>query len=306
MNLEIIRLIVAIGGTAIAAYQDGKTSFIDEKLLYGMAGVGFLLNLLTFDWSFISWSVGLAIVILAAGYFAYKSGQFGGGDVWLFAGIALLLPYYPQELGQWLQVFWMNTSPTIASAHLFASSLSQYGYPLVLGIFVSSAAIALMGSTVQYGIKMKEMRVKLKPDYPSLAVALVIGLVALFVFNFLQKTNAIQSLVLLAIVVPAVFLSAFKRQIMEEIIIQKVPLKEFEDEDVIVTDLIPKRIVEKFKIERVATKEVMKRLREVEKKEGMHKFPVCKGLPRFGPYVLVALVLTLLFGDLLAFVIALG
>ncbi|MFH0923089.1 MAG: prepilin peptidase, partial [Candidatus Micrarchaeota archaeon] len=98
MNFELLRVAIALGATGLAAWQDHKTSFIDDKITLGMIAAGILLNVLTFDMDFIIWVGGIALAIAAIGYFAYKTGQFGGGDVLLFLGLHLLLPVYPLAL----------------------------------------------------------------------------------------------------------------------------------------------------------------------------------------------------------------
>ena len=44
-------------------------------------------------------------------------------------------------------------------------------------------------------------------------------------------------------------------------------------------------------------------LRKIEKEKHIHLFPVYKDLPRFGPYILAGLVFSLLFGDMIAFLL---
>ncbi|MFA5246939.1 MAG: A24 family peptidase, partial [Candidatus Micrarchaeia archaeon] len=97
MNFEIIRIAVALLGTGAAAYQDAKTSFIDDKLTISMIALGTLLNILVFDWDFAIYSIGITAIIFAIGYVLHRTGQLGGGDVLLFCGIQALLPYYPVD-----------------------------------------------------------------------------------------------------------------------------------------------------------------------------------------------------------------
>ena len=44
--LELIAIAVALLGTGLAALQDWKTSFIDEKITYSMIQAGFLLTIM--------------------------------------------------------------------------------------------------------------------------------------------------------------------------------------------------------------------------------------------------------------------
>ena len=98
-----------------------------------------------------------------------------------------------------------------------------------------------------------------------------------------------------------VFNLLFRADIMDLVVVRHVKLSEVEDEDILVLDRLPERIVKTYGLERVLTKAQVERLREVQKKEGLRAFPVCKSLPRFGPYVLAALIACLIVGDLLFF-----
>ena len=295
MNFELIRIAVALLGTGAAAYQDAKTSFIDDKLTLSMIGLGTLFNVLMFDWDFALYSIGITAIIFGIGYILYRTGQLGGGDVLLFCGLQALLPYYPAE----------GMAQLFSTAGLAAQQEIVFFEP-ILPFFVSIylacsfLGMAISGYIYAWKLYKKTGFRKLHPNYlmggATLAAALFIIYWLNFVFEIAPQKTAFISLLL----APAVFLVIFKKDVSEKVALRWIPRKEFEDEDIISAELLPAKIVEKYKIERVLTTEQRKILEKVEREEGIHKFPVQKDLPRFGPYILAGLVLCLLVPDLLS------
>jgi len=124
--------------------------------------------------------------------------------------------------------------------------------------------------------------------------ALSVAGVALFYFGL-----SWLSLTFYALYWSAVFLFLYRKEIIEANM-EMVSLKKVDEEDVLALDRLPERVVKKFGLERVATKEQLRRL----KKSGLKRFPVYKHLPRFGPYVFLGLVACLLVGDVLLFIVS--
>ncbi len=295
MNFELIRVAAALLGTGAAAYQDAKTSFIDDKLTLSMIALGTLFNILVFNWDFALYSIGITAVIFAVGYLLYRAGQLGGGDVLLFCGLQALLPFYPsQAMAQVTSAIGLAAQQQI----IFFEPL----LPFFVSIYLASSFLGMAISGYVYAWKLykKTGFRKLRPNYAlggaTLAAALFIVYWLSAVFEIAPQKTAIVGLFL----APAVFLVIFKKDVSEKVALRWIPRKDFQDEDIISTELLPQKIVEKYKIERVLTTEQRKVLEKVEREEGIHKFPVQKDLPRFGPYVLAGLVVCLFVPDLLS------
>src|SRR3989338_11009823 len=122
MDFEILRVVIAVVLTAIAAWQDNKTSYVDDKVLYALVWAGLLLNVLSFNVSFFISTLPAALFIVAFGYLLWRRGSFGQGDVWLFLGLQLLLPEYPSFVQSPLPNF-----PFVASVFLASSVFSLFG-----------------------------------------------------------------------------------------------------------------------------------------------------------------------------------
>jgi hypothetical protein len=295
LNFELIRVAAALLGTGAAAYQDAKTSFIDDKLTVSMIALGTLFNILMLDWNFALYSIGITAAIFAVGYLLYRAGQLGGGDVLLFCGLQALIPYYPYgAMAQAMSAIGLAAQQQII---FFEPVL-----PFFVSIYLASAFLGMAISGYAYAWKLykKTGFRNLRPNYAlggaTLAAALFIIYWLNFVFGIAPQKTALVGLFL----APAVFLVIFKKDVSEKVALRWVLRKDFEDEDIISTELLPQKVVEKYKIERVLTTEQRKVLEKVEAEEGIHKFPVQKDLPRFGPYILAGLIVALLVSDLLS------
>lgn len=280
MNFELIRIAIALIGTGVAAWQDARTSFIDDNLLYGMIIAGALLNLATMDFAFIqNVFLGFAFIMLL-GYLAFRAGQFGAGDVYLLAGLHLLLPL-----------------PVLLFPEIAVPSYLLV-FPPVISVFIFASLAAAVGSSLLYLYKLHSAKPSALSSFK--ARALLVGLVAALAgLSFGFGLTTLQSLVLFSLGASSLFLFLFRVEIMKFVIVKRVPLSKVEDEDVLDLSKLDEEAVKKYKIGKVATKENLTRIR----KAGLKSVFVHSNLPRFGPYLLLGLAATLLFGDFVAYLL---
>ena len=296
LNFELIRIAVALIGTGAAAYQDYRTSFIDDKLTISMIAIGTLFNVLMFDWNFAIYSIGITAVIFAIGYVLYRTGQLGGGDVLLFCGIQSLLPYYPVQAMAGVFGLLGLAAPTGQYA------LMESVIPFFVSIYLVSSLVGMALSGYIYAAKLyfKTKFRKLRPDLFLGTLTLLTGAFILYWLAFGLHVSSGKVALVGLLIAPAVFIVIFKKDVTERVALRWLTRKQFEDEDIISTDLLPPDIVKKYGVERVLTAQQRKVLEDVEEKEGIHKFPVQKDLPRFGPFILLGLAICLLVPDLLS------
>lgn len=309
LNFEFIRIFVAIVGVGAAAYQDHKTSFIDEKIIYLMLAIGFLLNLIPFvlvDDLLILYATIVSIIILGFGYIFYKKGQLGMGDVLLFVAIQQLLPLAPGSINLNPLDFEIPTFDAFPEAGWL---LIGYSYVLkyllfFLTIFLVSSFLATLGSSFQYAKSLLFSGKKLKPNLlygAASLIALVIGGVFLF-FNF---GISFLSVLFFLLFLSSAFFLTFRDQILDEIVVQKIPISKIEDEDILALERMPQALVKKYGLEKVLTASQVAKLKLIEKKEKMKLFPVNKILPRFGPYIFIALALGIFYGNVVEMILLL-
>ena len=103
-EILLIRQAAVAIASAIGSYTDYKTGYIYDWITYPLIALGIILNL--YEQEYTGLVIGAAVYAL--GWAVYNYGKLGGGDVKLYTGIALALPYY-------------NGTPFIIPAVLFSS-----------------------------------------------------------------------------------------------------------------------------------------------------------------------------------------
>ncbi len=273
LNFEVLRIAAALTLTGIAAWEDYRTSYISDKWLFSMVGIGAFLTLFSFDLQFILNTFIPAVIIFGVGFLLYKTGQLGLGDVLLFVGLQLMLPIAPKV------------------TQLLAFNFQSI--PFSITVLTLASLFALIGSSVMY-LRIY-MQKKLVPSKGTIAIFILLLSAALLAVFLLKNAFSIATIAILLI--PTAFVLAFKKQIYDKIIIQEIPISKIEDEDILAIDKMPERLVKKYSLDKVLTKKQVAKLKIIEKNEKIRLFPVCKILPRFGPYTLIGLIAALLLGD---------
>jgi hypothetical protein len=304
LNFEILRIVVAILGVGAAAYQDYKTSFIDDKILYLMIGIGVFLNFLDYvvsDSPLIVYSLIVSIVILLFGYAFYKKGQLGMGDVLLFVAIQQVLPLAPTSLrlpfAMNIQLF--NFEFFTEAGWLMIGYLQvMQNLLFFITIFLVSSFLATLGSSMQYAITLLSSKIPLKPNKLYGAASLIMVVAGgIFLYSFFGLN--VLSIMFFLLFLSSGFFLTFRQQILDEIIIRKIPISAIEDEDILAIEKMPQKIVQKYHLEKVLTQKQVAILRKIQTIEKIKLFPVNKILPRFGPYIFVALILGILLGNII-------
>ncbi len=288
-EIGVLRAAAALVGVGLAAWEDARTSFIDDKITLSMITIGIVFDALFLPQEFWLSTALFALAIGVFGYLAYRTGQFGGGDVLLILGIHLLLPQETRAL----------TASSASTLQAQALVFTQPLYPPVVSILAAASLAAVIASSAWYAFRLVQasgFRRRKVFAFASVCVFAVAAL-AFTPLSLAQKTF----FVLLAL--STFFYALFKKEVMERVIVKKIRLRDVEDEDVLYLEGLPQSLVKRFKINRVLTKSEVSKLRVVEKKTGRRVWPVCKELPRFAPFTLFGLVFFLAFGDLIVFLL---
>ncbi len=99
--LELLRLAVALVGSAFGGWKDFRTTDVPDRLVFGMVGAGLFLNFVEWtvfgSWELFQYSVLATAGFAAFGFFMYKAGAWGGGDGAMLTAIGSLLPAWPLD-----------------------------------------------------------------------------------------------------------------------------------------------------------------------------------------------------------------
>ncbi len=265
MEWLFIREAVLLLALAIAAYTDWKTGLIYDWLTYGLIGAGIVLNVFEFSVYGI-WPFAIAIAVFATGYAFYHFGKLGGGDVKLFAGIALTLPY------------WNGT--VFVLPLLFYSALSA---ATVLGVY--------------YGIQYYRKGIDWKLNEKSVQRAAVFGIVFIAYLAVAKYYRILPDYVVFSVIVPlmvSLFFFAFEKGIRETFFLKQIPLKQAEEDEILALEKLSDKQYKAVQGKTLLEEKGKAKLKSLN----VSHIWVYRDLPKFAPFILLAALLLLAFPQL--------
>lgn len=259
---------------------------VPNAFAYSTLILGFAIILISGDWHLILQSYLIAFAILGLGYFIYKAGQLGLGDVFEFAALTLILapivaPLIPYAVAG-------PALPSVISLFLDTGIAAV----VVIPIFYVLLAVKRQGRRVTEGIGRGEAirAVGLVASY--LVVALLLAEIS-YARTFLLA-------VLLPVVLGSVLLILFQGPITETMV-DRVGVSGFEEDDIIAFNLMSeariastKRRVRSF--DRLVTREMIS---EMRRKRVRDRFPVYKRAVPFAVPIFLGTLITIVAGNLL-------
>ncbi len=203
---ELIILLVALIAFSVAAFQDYKTSYVDDWIVISAGALGLVLNFFNLNNAqTIQYSL-IGLIILVLGFILNKLGQVGSGDVVAFLSIHLLIPFQPS----------VALIPSV--------------FPFVLTVFINSMLFMTIGSMLTYLIFMK-INKKLIPNFNT-AILYSIFFVVLDVF--LIYSNQLKLLIILmAVEAILLFFKTFEKSI-NSLLLQDINASQVMDEDIVI------------------------------------------------------------------------
>ena len=261
-----IRIGITLLFLIIGSYFDiFKEKNIPDKLLYSFVGVAFLTNVFAFDNFAFIYGIVQSLIIGGITYLSYKRGHIGGAEVFYFAAISLLIPYY-------------NTIvPFIISVLIFATLL----FAITMAFYT---LIKLWGKK------------HLKPNYAYIVLALLY--IAFIAYLYFTPSFALLNKVFLFVVsilfITSLYFGMFKRDI-EKLMIGYVEVNKAKEE--VVVSGINKDVDAIMGNDKVIGEKHI----SVFKKKGITTIPVFKHLPPFLPFLTLGFILALFYESALFF-----
>jgi len=263
---------------------------VPGSFVYFTLGYGFVLTLFYFDMGAILFSSAVALVVLGIGYVVYKVGQIGAADIIELAAISLILP--------------------IQQAPFLLGRVIQFGLPFVLSVMVAAGMIAMIVVPIYYLPKAKKL---FKKSLVSLidkkgafkAIVIIIPYLALALFlAAVSSINAVGLAVLLLMMVGSSLLMLFEKPITDSMV-EFVTIEKCDEGDIIAFNLMGKTeiatIRKKVKMfDRLLTKDL---INEMKAKRIRNKIPVYKNALPFAVPIFVGVVFSILFGDIIFFIL---
>jgi Flp pilus assembly protein protease CpaA len=261
---EAIRTVLAFLIVIVAAYFDiFNKKNIPDQVLYASLVLAFLVNLFFYQESLFWFSIALAVFFSAIGYMFYRIGQLGGADVFILASVMLLLPIHPSYVGM------------------------TFNIPYIFSVIIFSGVAFALYVLGFYSFKLIETEAK-----PNLLYGLM--LIPYLLFAYIYINSFLFSPVYFAFISILLFASIFFmmfRESLNMLLAEELPIAQLEPEDVLALEIMNKDMIERYKIQRMATKSEIERLRKTKVSEVW----VYTRLPPFIPFILIGMVLSLLF-----------
>jgi hypothetical protein len=233
-------------------------------MLYAFLAVAFLVNVVFYSPELFAFSIVAALFMSAIGYLFYRVGQLGGADVFVIASIMLLLPIHPSFVNL------------------------PFNMPFVFSVVVFSGVAFAIYVLGYFGWKLVQVEAKPKLLYALMFIPYL--LFAYVYFNsilFSPVYFAFISILLFA----AIFFMMFKES-LNSILAEELPIAQVQPEDVIAIEVMNKDLVDKYKIQRLVTKNELDRLKKTGK---VTELWVYTRLPPFLPFMLLGMILSLFF-----------
>lgn len=263
--IEIIRLLIAVLGSGIAAYYDAyNKKNVPEIFLYGFLAVSLLTNV--FDYTYFIKFLPIMLPLIAILYILYRMGQVGGADVIVLAAIYAAIPVFPfvedQFVPSSLMVLAIGT--VLASIYMIAKYVP-----------------AMWKKTIKGEIKFTVWQI-------FQVIILLFSFLMLIYIYYIFPIAPLWILIVSGILFfESIFFIIYKDEISKQMVVWK---KTIEPEDVIVVELIDKKLVEKYKIQRLTDENQSRKLNKLKR-----KWPVFD-LPMFLPFIFVGLIIYILLG----------
>jgi len=283
-DILILKIVLVILACGVAAYTDYKTGLIQNWLTYPLMIIGLLfvvyesfLAPVSFGITYLFNVFLIGAIIFVSGFFLYRTGKLGGGDIKLFLGIHLVIPYY---LGQ-IVILWL----------LIAASLLSV-------LFVSVYYLYLL----KQKLKLKNMfKLMLKRKWLVLKSILMFLIFFAFIYIFVFRFEVSKFYFL--ILIPLLFglkLMIFEEEVRKYIYLKQKSILKLEDGDVLALEFIKKDLLIKLKLngKNILEEGDIKRLKKIKT---LKSLPIYDSLPRFGPFIFFGLVIIILFGGVLFF-----
>ncbi len=269
MPEQNLRLLIAFLGLAVTTYYDlFNNKNIPEKILFLFLGISILFNFIFFNEALFVFSLVLAIIIGILGYFLHKSGQMGSADIFVLVSLVFLLPIHPTY------------------------SELTFNFPFIFSLIVFSGVLFALYVLIYYSYKI----IRAKNTHPNYFPLILILPYLFFVYAFINfPIFSFAYFLIVSIIIFSTILFLVYKKDIDRMLVKKMPINKAEEDDILAIDYMDKRMIEKYKPERVLSKKEIGRLKKLKIKE----LWIYTKLPPFLPFLFAGFVLSVFFAKFL-------
>lgn len=281
---ELIKIATAAIGSAVCGLWDLKTTEIPDILAIAMAVLGIGIHAwesyLIGNLAPLVSSLTVGGIFLLFSLIMYYIGWWGGGDGELLVAIGTLMPAYPAAL--------------FSQATLLPFPLGFFMNVFFIGAVYSIVYAAVL--TAKDRTLFKEVKSKLKANIMSITSLSLFTLVVLLSVSVYVNFISYYPLLIAFLVFSLLVIQQFVKVVETKGFYKKIPSSKLRKGDMIGEDIPKLKIYKRFI--RGLTEE------EVRKIKNIKKTVVIREGVRFGPVFPLALLFTVLYGDIVSLLIA--
>lgn len=201
MEFILLRQGLVLAAVIISTYTDLKSGMIYDKITYPLIAAGLILSILDFSPNYLL----IAGAVFIFGAALYYLGKIGGGDVKLFTGIALTLPFFQ-------------------------------GNVFILNMLLAAAISSVIILSTYYVLRYTGTGINFEENKRGILNSSLLGLVIIFYFLAMLQLNLISFTGFLILFIPIIFslfFLAFQHGIRRNFFLKTVPLSELDEDELI-------------------------------------------------------------------------
>lgn len=283
----MLRIAVLVAVAVIyAAFDVFNKRNVPDMFVYATMAIGIAVAL-TYGIGTIELSALIAIGIGWFGYLLYRAGFLGAGDVFEFVFVSLVFPIQPTPL---------------------LSGINQLQLPFIFSVLIAAGYAATLFIPVYYLLLAEKKKVNAgerigRYRFLKAASLLVAYLAMLLMLYTFAKVSLTAVALVLLIAVPSSIMLLYEREIYLGMVSFIYP-KEMTDGDMIAVNLMEQKDIDYFKgkdpkFGRLATDSIIRRIKNVRR-----RLPVYRNSVPFALFLLIGVVISLLFGNLVLYIIS--
>ena len=242
---------------------------IFDEITYPMILLGAAFNLAEFNLN----ALILGAAVFAFGYVLYFTGKIGGGDVKLFTGITLLVPFVNESI-------------------------------FILNVFLASIFVSIIFISTNFFLKYAKKGIKIPENHESIKKAVILAAIIAAYFSIGISSGIFSQEFVLFAGIPAIFALVFislEQGIKKHFFLQKIPVEKLEEDDIIAQEFLDKKTNKELNLafKGIIDKKVQQKLIELK----VLKVPVYRNLPKFAPFILIGVIISIFFPELIKMIV---
>ena len=293
--IQLIIIIILLIWLISATYTDIKTKEVPDWLSFSLIIIALgsytILSLIENDFGILLTSLKGFGIFFILGNFLYYTKQWGGGDAKILMGIGATLPEYPSQL---LNYF----NPNLDAPFLVTIFINIIIVGAVYSIIMGTRLILKNRKEFSKKFSKKIKNKKIRGIRDSIGLLSIVFLIVYLT----SESYSIKAISILLAIMPLVFFYMWLSiSIVEKITMyKKIKVSQLREGDWITKKIkIKNKLIYTPNINGVTNKEI-KKLRKYENE--IKKLTIKDGIP-FLPAILIAVVSSIIFGNLLAYLI---